>query len=179
MVRVLFLCLGNICRSPLGESSFREIVRQKGLSSEFEVDSAGTAGYHIGKSPDRRSLEVLESKSLVTKHIGRKLSLEDLDDFDHIAVMDEANFEYVHNMYHKSKSMPPPPEKLFLIRDFDPTVRGVHEVPDPYYESNEAFEEVYQILWRSNEALLTHLMDLHNITLPDENDEPSEPSDDA
>ena len=173
MVRVLFVCLGNICRSPLGESSFREVVRQKGLSDFFKVDSAGTAGYHIGKSPDRRSLEVLESQNLVTKHIGRKLSLADLDEFDHIAVMDEANFEHVHNMYHKAKRMPPPAEKLFLIRDFDPEVRGVQEVPDPYYESSEAFEEVYQILWRSNEALLLHLMDLHDIDIPeDEGDEP-------
>jgi protein-tyrosine phosphatase len=173
MIKVLFVCLGNICRSPLGESSFREIVRQRGLTDEFEVDSAGTAGYHIGKHPDRRTLEVLVENGLVTKHIGRKLSVEDFEDFDHIAVMDEDNFEYVHNMYHKAKRTPPPPEKLFLIRDFDPDVRGIQEVPDPYYETKEAFEEVYQILWRSNKALLDHLMELHGISLPaeDENED--------
>lgn len=171
MVKVLFVCLGNICRSPLGEASFREIVRRRGLSDSFEVDSAGTAGYHIGKSPDRRSLEVLEENNLVTKHIGRKLSEDDFDAFDHITVMDEANFEFVHNMYHKAKRMPPPAEKLFLIRDFDPEVRGVQEVPDPYYESHEAFQEVYKILWRSNEALLEHLMELHNIEEPSDEEE--------
>jgi protein-tyrosine phosphatase len=171
MVKVLFVCLGNICRSPIGESSFKEIVRLKGLSDFFEVDSAGTAGYHIGKQPDRRTLEVLEANNLTTKHLGRKLSINDFDEFDHIAVMDEANFEFVHDMYHKVKRMPPPPEKLFLIRDFDPEVRGVHEVPDPYYESNEAFEEVYKILWRSNEALLVHFMDLHGIEMPSEEEE--------
>lgn len=171
MVKVLFVCLGNICRSPLGEASFKEIVRRRGLEDSFEVDSAGTAGYHIGKSPDRRSLEVLEENNLVTNHVGRKLSLEDFDAFDHIAVMDEANFEYVHNMYHKAKKMPPPPEKLFLIRDFDPEVRGIQEVPDPYYESHEAFQEVYKILWRSNEALLEHLMDMHGIKEPSDEEE--------
>ncbi|WP_341227501.1 low molecular weight protein-tyrosine-phosphatase [uncultured Arcticibacterium sp.] len=171
MVKVLFVCLGNICRSPLGEASFREIVRRRGLSDFFEVDSAGTAGYHIGKTPDRRSLEVLEENNLVTSHVGRKLSEEDFDVFDHIAVMDEANFEYVHNMYHKAKNMPPPAEKLFLIRDFDPEVRGIQEVPDPYYESHKAFQEVYKILWRSNEALLEHLMEMHNIVEPSDEEE--------
>jgi protein-tyrosine phosphatase len=171
MVKVLFVCLGNICRSPLGESSFRELVRQRGLSNKFEVDSAGTAGYHIGKKPDRRTLEVLEENDLATSHLGRKLSIEDFDVFDHIAVMDEANFEFVHNMYHKSKGMPPPPEKLFLIRDFDPEVRGIQEVPDPYYETKEAFENVYEILSRSNEALLEHLIDLHGIVVVSEDEE--------
>lgn len=169
MVKVLFVCLGNICRSPLGESSFRQLVKNKGLSEFFEVDSAGTAGYHIGKKPDHRALEVLDDNDIKTNHLGRKLSIEDLDVFDHIAVMDEANFEYVHNMYHKAKGTPPPPEKLFLIRDFDPEVRGIQEVPDPYYEPKEVFEEVYQVLWRSNEALLIHLMGLHGIQLPEEN----------
>jgi protein-tyrosine phosphatase len=78
MVKVLFVCLGNICRSPLGESSFRELVRQRGLSNKFEVDSAGTAGYHIGKKPDRRTLEVLEENDLATSHLGRKLSSRSL-----------------------------------------------------------------------------------------------------
>ncbi len=163
MVNVLFVCLGNICRSPMAESIFRNSVEKRGLSDQISVDSAGTAGYHIGKKPDHRTLEVLEENGLVSGHTGRKMGLEDLDLFDHIVVMDEQNFEEVHNLYHKLKHKPPAPSKLFLIRDFDPQVRGVHEVPDPYYESIEAFREVYQILERSSEALIDHLIDIHGL----------------
>ncbi|MGR3809890.1 low molecular weight protein-tyrosine-phosphatase [Jiulongibacter sp. NS-SX5] len=170
MVNVLFVCLGNICRSPMAESVFREVVRQKGYSGSFEIDSAGTAGYHIGKQPDRRTLEVLEDRGLYTTHRGQKIDAELLEWADHIAVMDEANFENVHNFLHKELKRPPEPEKLFLIRDFDPEVRGVQEVPDPYYESKEAFEEVYVLLERSSEALLEHLIDLHGLE-PDPDDE--------
>lgn len=168
MINVLFVCLGNICRSPMAEAIFRSEVEARGLSNQFQVDSAGTAGYHIGKNPDHRTIEVLEDNGLSTAHKGRKLSLADLDSFDHIAVMDEANFEELHNLYHKAHKQPPSAEKLFLIRDFDPEVRGVQEVPDPYYESKEAFQEVYDVLKRSSAALLDHLIDLHDIALEEE-----------
>ena len=118
MVNVLFVCLGNICRSPMAEEVFKEVVKDKGYSSKFHVDSAGTAGYHIGKQPDRRTLEVLANNGLKSKHLGQKMGVEDLDNFDHIVVMDEANFEHVHNLFHKEKHRPPSAEKVFLIRDF-------------------------------------------------------------
>jgi protein-tyrosine phosphatase len=155
----------------MAESVFREVVRKRGYSGSFTVDSAGTAGYHIGKNPDRRTLEVLEDHGLKTKHLGQKIDESLLQKADHIAVMDEANFEEVHNFLHKKFKRPPAPEKLFLIRDFDPEVRGVQEVPDPYYESKEAFEEVYIILERSSEALLDHLIDLHQLEPDPEPDE--------
>ncbi|WP_304234642.1 low molecular weight protein-tyrosine-phosphatase [Jiulongibacter sediminis] len=171
MINVLFVCLGNICRSPMAESVFREVVRKRGYSGSFNIDSAGTAGYHIGKQPDRRTLEVLETHGLKTTHRGQKIDDELLSESDHIAVMDEANFEDVHNYLHKKLKRPPAPEKLFLIRDFDPEVRGVHEVPDPYYEPIEAFEGVYTLLERSSEALLDHLIDLHQLEPDPERDE--------
>lgn len=171
MINVLFVCLGNICRSPMAESVFREVVRKRGYSNSFYIDSAGTAGYHIGKQPDRRTLEVLENHQLKTAHRGQKIDDELLSKADHIAVMDEANFEDVHIYLHKKLRRPPAPEKLFLIRDFDPEVRGIQEVPDPYYETIEAFEDVYTILERSSEALLDHLIDLHQLEPDPERDE--------
>jgi protein-tyrosine phosphatase len=168
MVKVLFVCLGNICRSPAGEATFNEIVKERGLQEYLQADSAGIMGWHVGKKPDPRTIKNAEKHGITITHLGKKLAKADLDDFDHIVVMDEKNFEDVHKFYYDTKGVPPPADKLFLIRDFDPTVRGVHEVIDPYYEGEEVFEEVFQILWRSNEALIDFLVEKHHIVLPEE-----------
>ena len=162
MRKVLFVCLGNICRSPIGEATFNQIVKEKGLEDLFWADSAGIMGWHVGKKADPRTIKNAEKHGIEITHLGRKLTKEDLDDFDHIAVMDEQNFEDLHKFYYETKGVPPSAEKLFLIRDFDPTVRGVNEVVDPYYEGEKVFEEVFQILWRSNEGLLTHLQEKYS-----------------
>jgi protein-tyrosine phosphatase len=163
MRKVLFVCLGNICRSPIGEATFNEIARKKGVSETLWADSAGVMGWHVGKKADQRTIKNAAKHHIEITHLGRKLSAKDLDDFDHIVVMDEQNFEDVHKFYYEIKKTPPSAEKLFLIRDFDPTVRGVHDVKDPYYEGEEVFEEVFQTLWRSNEALIEHLIEKHDI----------------
>lgn len=178
MVKIVFVCLGNICRSPLAEASFRKLVQEHRLAHHFEINSAGTAGYHVGKRPDRRALEVLEEKGIETGHLGKKLSAADLDYYDHIVVMDEQNFEDVHNLYHSTKKVPPAPDKVFLIRDYDPEVRGVQEVPDPYYENIEEFRKVYDIVDRSNAALLDMLVDKYNLEPMDEEDESEEDTSD-
>lgn len=168
MKNILFICLGNICRSPMAEAVCRQLIQERGLSAYFSVDSAGTAGYHIGKSPDRRTLKVLENHGIETTHLGQKLTPALIDAFDHLVVMDEANFENVHQLYYDYKKVPPPAEKLFLIRDHDPTTKGVQEVPDPYYENDKAFENVYQILYRSCQKMLDYLVDFHQISIEDE-----------
>ena len=163
MRKVLFVCLGNICRSPIGEATFNRIAQEKGLSGVLWADSAGVMGWHVGKKADPRTIKNAAKHNIEVTHLGRKLSKEDLDNFDHIVVMDEQNFEDVHKFYYDTKKAPPSVEKLFLIRDFDPTVRGVHDVKDPYYEGEEVFEEVFQTLWRSNEAFINHLVEKHYI----------------
>lgn len=163
MKKVLFVCLGNICRSPMAEGHFKQLIKEKGFAYALAADSAGTAGYHVGKFPDPRTIKTLEKHGIETNHIVRKITEEDLDKFDHIAVMDESNFENVHTLYYKTKGVPPTAEKLFLIRDFDPEVRGVHDVHDPYFDGEKVFEEVFQVLKRSNEKLLDHLVDLHGL----------------
>ncbi len=167
----MFVCLGNICRSPIAEAILNQQIADKGLSNQLAAESAGTAGYHIGKSPDHRAIEVLEKHNIGTAHEGRKLSEQDLKVFDHIVVMDEENFEFVHNMYHKAFGMPPSAEKLFLIRDYDPEVRGVHEVPDPYYGTKTDFENVFEILSRSNESFLEHLIEKYDLQSDEESGE--------
>lgn len=163
MKNVLYVCLGNICRSPLGEATFNELVKEKGLQDSLWADSAGTAGYHVGKHADPRSIKVAAKHNIELDHIVRKVTSDDLDKFDHIAVMDEENFEEIHTFYFKTKGFPPSADKLFLIRDFDPEVRGVQNVKDPYFEGDEAFEEVFQILKRSNEKLIEHLVEKYEI----------------
>jgi protein-tyrosine phosphatase len=165
MRKVLFVCLGNICRSPVGEATFNHIVAEKGLQNSLSADSAGIMGWHVGKKADQRSIKNAAKHGLEITHLGRKLSEKDLDEYDHIAVMDEQNFEDVHTFYYNTKKTPPTPDKLFLIRDFDPTVRGVHEVVDPYYEGEKVFEEVFQTLYRSNMALVEHLVDKYGLAI--------------
>jgi protein-tyrosine phosphatase len=168
MINVLFVCLGNICRSPIAEGIFRELVKKRGLQDQIWCDSAGTAGYHIGQLPDQRTMKNAEKHDLKLTHRGRKLSVADLDTFDHIVVMDEANFKDVNDFYYKTKHKTPSADKLFLLRDHDPKTRGISEVPDPYYESEPFFEDVYQIVWRSNEALLDYLIEKHQIVKTEE-----------
>ncbi len=163
MIHVLFVCLGNICRSPMAEAIFQKLVDERGLSSQIKTESAGIVGWHVGKSPDRRTLEVLAENAIETSHVGRKITPADLTEFDHIAVMDEANFEAVYNLFYENQHVVPGARKLFLIRDFDPEVRGVQEVPDPYYEDKKVFREVYHILHRSCNKLIDFLIDEHQL----------------
>lgn len=113
MIKVLFVCLGNICRSPIAEATFRELVQQRGLEDQISCDSAGTAGYHIGQLPDQRTMKNAEKHGLKLTHRGRKLSAADLDAFDHIVVMDEANFKDVNDFYYKTIHKTPSAENFF------------------------------------------------------------------
>jgi len=135
MINVLFVCLGNICRSPIAEATFRELVQQRGLEDQISCDSAGTAGYHIGQLPDQRTMKNAEKHGFKLTHRGRKLSVADLDAFDHIVVMDEANFKDVNDLYYKTKHKTPSADKLFLLRYHDPETRGHKEMPDPLLKS--------------------------------------------
>lgn len=163
MVKVLFVCLGNICRSPMAEAIFRDLLQKRRLNHVISTQSAGIMGWHVGKSPDHRTLEVLEENGIVSSHVGQKLSVEMLNEFQHIAVMDESDFETVYNFYYENLHELPAARKVFLIRDFDPEVRGVHEVPDPYYDDKKAFRKVYEILHRSCNALIDYLVDEHHL----------------
>lgn len=137
------MCLGNICRSPMAEAVFMDLVHKKGLSGSFLADSCGTAGYHIGASPDYRTLKVLENKGIKTNHKGRKFTVSDFENFDTIFVMDKSNeqdiLKLAKNDLHKNK--------VKLLRQYD-TIKQDLEVPDPYYDPIEAFEIVYEMCVR-------------------------------
>ena len=152
MIRVLFVCLGNICRSPIAEATFRDLVEKRGLSHHIACDSAGTSNYHIGDLPDRRTRRNAESHGLILTHRCRQLVRADFEEFDYIVAMDYANFDTIQAKFSRDISN----GQVFLLGKFDPEVTdgSVPAVPDPYYEDDSAFEDVYQMVRRCNEAFL-------------------------
>ncbi len=153
-IAIVFTCLGNICRSPLAESVFRDLVRQRGVEDRFEIDSAGTAGYHIGHPPDARTVATARARGLAVTGSARQLTGEDLNHYDYVIVMDRENLENVERLRAESGGGS---ASVRLLRDWDP--EGSGEVPDPYYGGDQGFEEVHDIVERSCAALLDELLE--------------------
>ena len=152
--RVLFVCTGNICRSPLAEGVFRHLIRARGLEEHYVVDSAGTGGWHAGEGPDLRSVEVAERNGVsLDGQLARQVKAADFDDFDWVIAMDRQNLRDL-------RPFAPPPRgratHIHLLREFDPDP-GDQEVPDPYYGGEDGFDRVYEMVARSCEALLDQM----------------------
>ncbi len=150
--KVLFVCLGNICRSPLAEADFKHKVKEKGLDHLFEIDSCGTGNYHIGDPPDPRTIANAKKNGVEIEHLGRQLSDDDLAYYDMILAMDNKNLRSIESLRTAKEYS----HKVKLMREFDPTEKG--EVPDPYYWEEKNFQEVFEILNRTADALLEELM---------------------
>ncbi|MDM3847131.1 MAG: low molecular weight phosphotyrosine protein phosphatase [Aphanizomenon gracile PMC638.10] len=151
--KLLFVCLGNICRSPSAENIMNHLIDQAGLNNTILCDSAGTAGYHIGAAPDRRMSAAAENK-LGFKLIGqaRQFQISDFQEFDLILAMDKSNYHDIlavdrSGQYHS---------KVRLMCDFCST-HTLKEVPDPYYGGVEGFNQVIDLLMDACEGLLKHI----------------------
>jgi protein-tyrosine phosphatase len=151
-IRVLFVCLGNICRSPLAESIFRHLARSRGVEDRFEIDSAGTSGFHAGSAPDRRSVETALQRGVEVAGRSRKIVAGDLVRFDYVVAMDGENRAEIERLRRSVSGG----ARIDLLRSWDPHGRG--DVPDPYYGGVRGFEEVHDIVERSCAALLDHLL---------------------
>lgn len=149
--RVLFVCLGNICRSPLAEGIFCRLVADRGLEDRFFVDSAGTAGYHAGEAPDHRSVEVAARRGVRLTSTARKATQRDMDAPGVVVAMDESNRRALERLQGRAGQA-----EIVLMRDYDPEDAGA-DVPDPYYGGPKGFDEVYEMLARSCEGLLDDL----------------------
>jgi low molecular weight protein-tyrosine phosphatase len=147
-IRVMFVCLGNICRSPLAEGVFAAKVTEAGLSEAFEIASSGTGNWHVGNPPDARMLQTAALHGVRLDSRGRQFGATDLEHFDHILVMDRSNLHDVL-LLDQNDSFGP---KVKLFREFDPDP-GDHQVPDPYYGGTGGFEQVYGIVDRTAQAL--------------------------
>jgi protein-tyrosine phosphatase len=148
---ILFVCLGNICRSPLAKWVFQDLVRRRGLQDRITIDSCGTGGWHIGDTADPRAAATARSKGLDPKHSARQICADDLNRFDLLVVMDRSNHRDV-------LALGAPPDKVRLMRSFDPALTGqAMDVPDPYYGGDEGFEHVYTMLVIAAEGLLSEI----------------------
>lgn len=151
-MKVLFVCLGNICRSPLAEAIFNQKVLDTGHSQDISADSCGTANYHIGQVPDHRTIEVAHRNNVQIDHLGRQLSADNFRNYDYIIVMDKSNLYDTLALKPENSNA-----EVRLMRDFDPEP-GDGEVPDPYYGGEDGFQHVFNILDRSIDAFLKRNM---------------------
>ena len=154
MVKILFVCLGNICRSPLAEAIFNHKVRAMGLETRFRADSSGTSDYHIGETPDTRAIRNAMKNGVVMKHAGQQLKVSDLNVYDYVFAMDNNNYDAIIRVSHGT----PYRARISLIREFDPREEG-GEVPDPFFGGEKGFQEVFDMLDRSIENLIEFLRD--------------------
>ncbi|MBD2704780.1 low molecular weight phosphotyrosine protein phosphatase [Spirosoma sp. BT702] len=162
MLHVLFVCLGNICRSPVAEGVFRQLIAEAGLEKQIQCDSAGTSSYHIGQLPDHRTRANALEHGLTLTHRARRVTGDDLAQFDYFVAMDEQNLEAIEKLNYRSTGLYTN-DTIFLLREFDPDISDQPDVPDPYYEGPDVFEEVYQISLRCCRQLLTYLVQQHVI----------------
>ncbi len=154
MTKVLFVCLGNICRSPLAHAVFEHIVTREGHEYKFEIQSCGTGTWHIGELPDSRMRHEASKHGIQMNHPARGLQVMDFEYYDLILPMDMSNMRYL-----LSKCPDEFKHKIKLFRTFDPKSKNeFDEVPDPYYGGADGFTTVYTIVERSCEYLLKYLL---------------------
>jgi protein-tyrosine phosphatase len=154
MVRVLFVCMGNICRSPIAQGVLENVLRREGLEDEVFVDSAGTGAWHVGSPPDERAQRSAGLRGLdLSSQRARRISPDDCDTFDYVLTMDEENYRRVSSLCQGNAVVRP-----FLDFATDSPER---EVPDPYYGGPDGFEHVLDLVEEASEGLLEDIRERH------------------
>jgi protein-tyrosine phosphatase len=158
-IKIMFVCLGNICRSPLAEGVFRDAVQERGLADHFEIASSGTGNYHVGEQADPRMRQTAHEQDLsLQDHTAQQFAASDLPYYDHIFVMDKSNLSDVLRLDARDEYN----GKVRLFREFDPDP-GTFQVPDPYSGGAEGFRNVYDIVERTSHELLDRLVEEHDL----------------
>jgi protein-tyrosine phosphatase len=152
---VVFVCLGNICRSPTAEGTMRALVREAGMEGQIELDSAGTGSWHVGSAPDERATAAASGRGIALEGAARQVSAADFDDFNLMIAMDSANLSDLRDLASDDRRR----EKVRLLREFDPASAdtGDLDVPDPYYGPGDGFERVLDMVEASCRGLLAQI----------------------
>ena len=156
-MRILAVCLGNICRSPSAEGVMQHLVEAADLTGHIQLDSAGTGAYHVGERPDRRSAAAARQRGIELRGRARQFEASDFDEFDHVVAMDQANLRELAGLCRSQADR----AKLSLLRDFDPESPKGSSVPDPYYGGPGGFDEVLDICEAGCRHLLARLRQDH------------------
>lgn len=159
MIRVCFVCLGNICRSPTAEGVMRHLVEKAGLKDAIQIMSAGTGAWHVGEAPDPRSRATAEGRGVKLTSRARHFGAESFDEADYVVAMDGSNFRNIVALSRSDADT----AKVTLLRDFDATSPKGSHVPDPYAGGPEGFENVYDMIELAAEGLLAHIRQEHNL----------------
>lgn len=155
IIKILFVCMGNICRSPTAHGVMQHKIEQLGLTDQIVIDSAGTHAYHVGEKSDARSRSLAQRKGIDMEFIrARKVSVLDYDEFDYILAMDDDNLELLQYYAPDDFSAE---VKLFLDYANDAGTVNESIVPDPYYGGEQGFEHVYNLVDKGCDALLAHI----------------------
>jgi protein-tyrosine phosphatase len=157
VVRICFVCLGNICRSPTAEAVMRHLVAQEGMGDRIEIDSAGTGDWHVGAPPDRRARAVGQARGIPLSGTARQFTAVDFARYDHVIAMDRSNRDDLLRM----AGTPAERAKVRLLRSFDASAPPDADVPDPYYGGARGFDDVFDICDRACRGLLDHLRRAH------------------
>ena len=158
MVKVLFVCMGNICRSPTAEGVFRHIVNNSGLEKFIHIDSAGTHAYHVGNPPDNRAQAAAHQRNIdLSSQRARKVKTDDFHEFDYIIAMDDSNISELEYICPAGEE-----EKLHLFLSFAKNVQS-HEVPDPYYGGSRGFEDVLDLVEQASTGLLNTIQKKYSL----------------
>jgi protein-tyrosine phosphatase len=154
-MRLLFVCLGNICRSPTAEGTMRRLVSEAGLEGEIELDSAGTGAWHVGSGPDARATAAARARGTILEGRARKVTPKDFEDFDLVLAMDRENLRELRALARDEAEA----SKVHLLTEFDPNIAEGEEVdvPDPYYGGEDGVEEVLDLVEASCEGLLAQI----------------------
>ena len=156
MLKVLFVCMGNICRSPTAHGVFRALVEREGLAEVIEIDSAGTHAYHVGSAPDKRAQATALSRGVdLSDLVARRVEEGDFEAFDYLLAMDQDNFIALSEICPESHL-----GKIQMFMDFAPGMR-TREVPDPYYGGASGFERVFDLVEAAAEGLLEEIRRRH------------------